>query len=257
MQKQILDRCQHLVATLLPFTPPTHPLPTLLPRDVARLIDHTALKPDTMPVQINKLCQEAKTHHFASVCVNSIFVAQAAEALAGSDVKVCTVVGFPLGASVTAAKVAETEAALKVGATEIDMVMPIGLLKNGQNQEVFQDISAVVKAAHAQQALVKVIIETCLLTDAEKIIACVLAQEAGADFVKTSTGFSTGGATIHDVSLMRRVVGSDLGVKASGGVRTYMDALKIVAAGANRIGASAGVAIVTGDVDTKSKKSGY
>ena len=257
MQKQILDRCQHLVATLLPFTPPAPPLPTLLPRDIARLIDHTALKADTVPPQIAQLCQEADTHQFASVCVNSVFVAQAADALADSTAVVCTVVGFPLGANITAVKVAEAEAAIKAGASEIDMVLPVGLLKSGRNEAVFQDIAAVVAVSHAHHALVKVIIETCLLTDAEKIIACVLAQEAGADFVKTSTGFSTGGATIHDVSLMRQVVGDKMGVKASGGVRSYLDALKIVAAGATRIGASAGVTIVSGDQNETSKNHLY
>ena len=246
MQKEILDRCQQLVSTLLPFSANISTGATLTLPQIAGLIDHTALKADTSSAQIDLLCQEARTHQFASVCVNSIFVAQAAEALAGSDVAVCTVVGFPLGASLTVAKVAEAEAAIAHGASEIDMVLPIGLLKSGANQAVYEDIAAVVIASHAHNALVKVIIETCLLTDAEKIIACVLSQAAGADFVKTSTGFNATGATVHDVALMRQVVGPDIGVKAAGGVRSYTDALQIVAAGASRIGASAGVTIVAG-----------
>ena len=180
--------------------------------------------------------------------MDSVFVPQAVELLAGSGVAVCTVVGFPLGASLTAAKVAEATAALELGATEIDMVLAIGLLKSGQYESVYDDVAAVAAACHAQNGLLKVIIETCLLTDEEKIIACVLSKAAGADFVKTSTGFSTGGATVHDVALMRAAVGPTLGVKASGGVRTFADAQQIVQAGATRIGASAGVAIVSGGI---------
>lgn len=209
-------------------------------------IDHTLLKADATQTEIEQLLAEAKQYEFASVCVNPSWVALAAKVLDGSPVKVCTVVGFPLGATTSAVKAFETKDALANGADEIDMVLPIGALKSGQYELVLADIQAVVEAAAGH--LVKVIIETCLLTEDEKIKACQLAKQAGADFVKTSTGFSTGGATVEDVTLMRRTVGSDLGVKASGGARTYADALAFIEAGANRIGASSGVAIMKGEV---------
>lgn len=210
---------------------------------VAHLIDHTLLKPEATVQEISQLCHEAMLYNFASVCVNPTHVKLAAQLLQNSDVKVCTVVGFPLGATSTEAKVFETEQALKDGATEIDMVINIGALKSGDDALVERDIAAVVQASHKKGALVKVIIETALLTEEEKIRACQLAKKAGADFVKTSTGFSKGGATIEDVILMRRTVGPNIGVKASGGVKTLADAQKMVAAGATRLGASAGVKI--------------
>lgn len=212
---------------------------------IANLIDHTLLKPDANENEIMNLVEEAKQYHFASVCINPYWVPLAAKNLQGSDVKVCTVIGFPLGSTTTAVKVFEAEDAIQKGAHEIDMVINIGLLKLGKDSEVEADIKAVADAAHGK-ALLKVIIETCLLTEDEKIRACQLAVNAGADFVKTSTGFSTGGATVEDVALMRKVVGDKCGVKASGGVRNKNDLEKMVAAGANRIGASSGVKIMQG-----------
>ena len=212
---------------------------------VAQVIDHTLLKPEATREQIDRLCREALEYHFASVCVNPTHVGRCAELLRGSDVKVCTVVGFPLGATTTAVKAYETRQAIDDGATEIDMVINIGALKSGDLDAVQADIGAVVDAAHAAGALVKVIIETALLSDDEKVTACRLAQAAGAEFVKTSTGFGPGGAKVEDVALMRRVVGPEMGVKASGGVRNYADVQAMIAAGATRIGASAGVAIVS------------
>jgi deoxyribose-phosphate aldolase len=213
--------------------------------ELNRMIDHTLLKPEATKAQIEKLCAEAKEYHFMSVCVNPTWVKHAAELLAGTDVKVCTVIGFPLGANTPAVKAFETAQAIQDGATEVDMVINIGALKSGMYDLVLDDIKAVVQAAQGK-ALTKVIIETCLLTDEEKVKACELAKEAGADFVKTSTGFSTGGATAADIALMRKTVGLEMGVKASGGVRDTATAKAMVEAGANRIGASASVAIVTG-----------
>ncbi len=211
---------------------------------LAGMIDHTLLKPDATPEQITRLCEEARTHHFASVCVNPVNVRQAAELLHGSGVKVCSVAGFPLGASLPEVKAYEAQKAIEDGATEVDMVINIGALKAGQDVQVLADIRQVVEVAHAADALVKVIIETCLLTDAEKVRASLLAKQAGADYVKTSTGFSTAGATAADVALMRKTVGPQMGVKAAGGIRTRQDAEAMVEAGATRLGASAGVKIL-------------
>ncbi len=217
---------------------------TAVPPEIARFIDHTALKPEVTPADIEKLCAEAKEYHFASVCVNPPFVRQCAQLLRGTDVAVCTVVGFPLGTHTTATKVFETMQGLADGAREIDMVASIGALKAGQDTVVRDDIRAVVDASHAAAALVKVIIEAALLTDDEKVRVCRLAQQAGADYVKTSTGFGPSGATVHDVALMRQTVGNAMGVKAAGGIRNYEQARQMIDAGATRIGASAGVAIV-------------
>ena len=211
-----------------------------------KYIDHTLLKPDASQEQIATLIEEAKKYDFASVCVNPTWVSFAAQALKGTDVKVCTVIGFPLGANTPELKAFETSDAIQNGANEVDMVINIGALKSRNFDLVERDIRAVVEAAKG--TLVKVIIETCLLTDDEKVKACQIAQKAGADFVKTSTGFSTGGATVADVALMRKTVGPDMGVKASGGARSYEDALAFIKAGATRIGASSGVAIMEGDV---------
>ena len=211
---------------------------------LARLIDHTVLKPDTTERAIKDLCAEAREYCFASVCVSPVWVPLAAAELAGTTPMVCTVVGFPHGASRTAVKAFETEQAVKDGAEEIDMVIAVALLKSERFAEVEADVRAVVQAARGRT--VKVILETALLTDEEKVIACVLAQNAGADFVKTSTGFASGGASPQDVALMRRVVGDAMGVKASGGVRSAEDAYAMVEAGASRLGASAGVAILKG-----------
>jgi len=214
---------------------------------LARMIDHTLLKPEATRQQIEQLCQEAQQYGFASVCVNPSYVKLCTERLRDSSVKVCTVIGFPLGATTTSTKVHETEQAIRDGAREVDMVINVGMLKSGEYAYVENDIRAVVAVARRHGVLVKVILETGLLTDEEKVKACVLAQRAGADFVKTSTGFSKGGATVGDIALMRKVVGSALGVKASGGVRSQEEARALVASGADRIGASASIKIVTGE----------
>ena len=211
-----------------------------------KYIDHTLLKQDATENQIDCLLSEAREYDSASVCVNPTWVEHAKKVLEGTDVKVCTVVGFPLGATTSAVKAFETQEAIQNGADEIDMVINVGALKTGNLDLVESDIRAVVESSGDK--LVKVIIEACLLTDQEKVVACQLAQKAGADFVKTSTGFSTGGATIADVTLMRETVGPDMGVKAAGGARSYADALAFVEAGATRIGTSAGVAILKGEL---------
>ena len=213
-------------------------------RAIAQLIDHTLLKPGATRSQVEQVCREALTYRFASVCVNPYWVPLVASELAGSGVTVCTVAGFPLGATSTPAKVAETGVALRDGAREIDMVLNIGALRSGDLDIVQRDIAAVVEAAHGGGAIVKVILETALLDAAQKLSACRVAVAAGADFVKTSTGFAASGATVEDVALLREAVGPSLGVKASGGIRTLADLERMVAAGATRIGASAGVAIV-------------
>ena len=222
-----------------------------VPADLARLIDHTLLKPEATRDEIVKLCAEAKQHRFASVCVNTTWVSLCKALLAGTDVMVCAVVGFPLGAMAPTAKAYEARDAVRQGAREIDMVLNIGALKSRDYETVFEDICRVVKAA--APAGVKVILETSAIDQEEKIIACALSKLAGAAFVKTSTGFGKGGATVEDIALMRRLVGNDVGVKASGGVRTAEDAVKMAQAGANRFGASASVAIVSGTADGKSK----
>lgn len=215
-------------------------------KPLASYIDHTILKPDATEGKVRELCEEAKKYHFASVCVNLTNVPICAELLAGSDVMVCCVVGFPLGAVTPEVKAYETKRAVELGAQEVDMVINIGQAKDHKWDAVKEDIAAVVEAAKGK-AHVKVIIEACLLTDAEKVEACRMAKEAGADFVKTSTGFSTGGATPEDVALMRKTVGPEIGVKAAGGIRDYESAMKVINAGANRIGTSNGIAIVEGE----------
>ncbi len=213
--------------------------------ELAKCIDHTLLKTDARRADLERLVEEAKAYHFASVCVSPIWVSFAAHALQGSGVKTCTVIGFPQGATPSEVKAFETKRAIADGAEEVDMVITVGKLKDGDDAYVKADIEAVVAAAKGK-AVTKVIIETCLLTDEEKRRACLLAKEAGADFVKTSTGFSTGGATAADVKLMRESVGEDIGVKASGGVRSRADAEAMIAAGATRLGTSSGVKIVEG-----------
>ena len=222
--------------------------------DIAGKIDHTQLKPDTTPSQIIDLCSEAKQYHFASVCINPCYVSLCSELLRGTGVKVCTVIGFPLGSTSTKIKRAEAEEALENGAEEIDMVINVGMLKEGEYDYVFNDVNQVVLAAKKYHAICKVIIETALLSDEEKIKACIISKNAKADFVKTSTGFSSGGATVGDIALMKYVVGSTVGVKASGGVRTREDAEAMIAHGADRIGASASVKIVKGE---SAGKEGY
>ncbi len=213
---------------------------------LSKYIDHTLLKADSRREDIIKICQEARKYDFASVCVNSYWVSLAKEELRGTDVKVCTVVGFPLGAMSTKAKAFEAENAVKDGADEIDMVINIGEVKEKNDEAVYNDILAVRKACEGK--VLKVIIETCLLDDEEKVRACLLSEKAGADFVKTSTGFSTGGATAEDVALMRKTVSDKVKVKASGGVRSYEDAIKMIDAGASRLGASSGVKIMMHEV---------
>ncbi len=217
-----------------------------VPLDLARYIDHTLLTADTTAADIDRLCAEAERHRFASVCINPTWVRRAASNLRGTGVPVCTVIGFPLGATTTEVKAMEARKALRDGAREIDMVLNVGALKSGDHDLVYNDIAKVAEAAHEVGAICKVILETALLTDEEKVIAASMAKRAKADFVKTSTGFGPGGATVYDVALIRETVGPEMGVKASGGVRTAHDAEDMIAAGATRIGASAGVQIVTG-----------
>ncbi len=219
-----------------------------LPTDgsLAHMIDHTLLKADATQDEIAQLCYEAKKYRFASVCVNPANVKLCAQLLKGTDVLVCTVVGFPLGATSTETKVFETQQAIREGATEVDMVINVGALKSRDYELVERDTAAIARACHAANAILKVIIEAALLSDEEKVAACQLAKVAGADFVKTSTGFGPGGATAEDVALMRRVVGPAIGVKAAGGIRTYEDARRMVEAGATRLGASASVKIIQG-----------
>lgn len=217
-----------------------------VPLDMARFIDHTLLKPEATAAEIDQLCREAEQYNFASVCINPTWVKRAAENLRGTSVPVCTVIGFPLGATTPEVKAMEARRALRDGAREVDMVLNIGALKSGDFDLVLKDIERVVDAAHEVGALCKVILETALLTDEEKVVASALSKKAKADFVKTSTGFGPGGATVYDVALMRETVGPEMGVKASGGVRTAVDAEDMIAAGATRIGASAGIEIVGG-----------
>ncbi len=222
-----------------------------VPMDLAKYIDHTLLKPDTSADDVDVLCQEAVEYGFASVCVNPTWVKRAAGNVKGSDVKVCSVIGFPFGATPPQIKAMEARRAIRDGAREIDMVLNIGALKSGDHDLVRTDVAKVADACHEAGAILKVIIETSLLTDEEKVMASHLAQLAKADFVKTSTGFAGGGATVHDVLLMRETVGPKMGVKASGGVRNREDAEEMIAAGATRIGASAGIAIVTGGTSSE------
>lgn len=213
--------------------------------NLAKYIDHTLLKPESTRADIARVCEEAKQYNTASVCVNPVWIGYVAEKLKGTDIKPCCVIGFPLGATLPEVKAYETAAAIRDGAQEVDMVINVGALRGAEFETVYEDIKAVVDAA-AGKALVKVIIETCLLTDEQKVIACKLAKQAGADYVKTSTGFSTGGAKVEDVRLMRETVGPEMGVKASGGVRTKADAEAMIEAGASRIGASSSKKIIEG-----------
>jgi deoxyribose-phosphate aldolase len=217
---------------------------TKIDTSIASLIDHTILKPEATAEEVRKVCREARQYGFASVCVNAHWIPLVAAELKGTPVKVCTVVGFPLGATSTAAKVFEAQTAIAEGASEVDMVMNVGALKSGDLSAVKNDIHALAEACHKGGAILKVILETALLDDNEKAVACALCKLAGADFVKTSTGFSKGGATVADVALMRRIVGAEMGVKASGGIRTLDDLRNMAGAGASRIGASASVKIV-------------
>jgi deoxyribose-phosphate aldolase len=240
---------QELPKTNIISNPPT---PSLAPGDLAGMIDHTLLKPDASQEQIKKLCSEAAQYKFATVCVNSSNVGLAAKLLSGTGVKPIAVVGFPLGAMSSTAKAFETLEAIREGAQEIDMVVNLGALKSKDYKEVFEDIKGVVEAAGSIP--VKVILETSTISDDEKIIGCALSKAAGAAFVKTSTGFAGGGATVEDIKLMRKIVGPEMGVKASGGIRTYDDAKKMIEAGANRVGASSSIDIVT---NAKSSGKGY
>jgi len=221
----------------------------LNPQKLAGMIDHTLLSPEATPVQVIQLCEEARQYGFVSVCVNPTHVPLCADQVNGTPVKVCTVIGFPLGATTPEVKTFEAYENIRQGATELDMVINIGALKAGDRERVKHDIQGVVLAGRAHKTLVKVIIETCLLTDAEKITACLIAKEAGAAFVKTSTGFSTSGATVADINLIRRAIGPEMGVMASGGIRSLENTLRMIHAGANRIGTGSGVKIIQAAVE--------
>ena len=239
--KEILQQTESYLNELPPAPP------ALIPpvgADLAGWIDHTALKAETTAQQVMKLCQEARQHKFATVCVNPGFVPLAAGVLRGSGVGICSVISFPLGAHLPAFKAVETSMAIEAGATEIDMVVNIGALKADALELIYEDVKAVVEASHPHNVHVKVILEMCYLNQREKIAGCLISKAAGADFVKTSTGFGPSGATAADVALMRRVVGAEVGVKAAGGIRTLADALVMIEAGANRLGASAGISIL-------------
>ena len=248
---QLIEKLTREVLNALPEDNSTAGRPSAAPgipetaAAMAQFIDHTLLKPESTEDQIRQLCAEAREYKFATVCVQPTWVPLCAELLAGCAAKVCTVIGFPLGANLTEVKAFEAQRCAILGAQELDMVINVGALKSGQYAEVTRDIAAVVNAAHPLGSSVKVIIETAYLTDEEKIVACVLSKAAGADYVKTSTGFGPGGATVEDIALMRRIVGPEMGVKAAGGVRTAADAKAMIAAGATRIGASAGIGIVS------------
>jgi deoxyribose-phosphate aldolase len=239
---------KELLAQAETFQRELPPLPPMLTvpagAAMAGWIDHTLLKAEATAEQVKTLCTEAREHRFATVCVNPAYVPLAAGLLRGARVGVCSVISFPLGAHLPAFKVAETQLAIEAGATEIDMVMNIGAMKGGAYELVFEDLKAVADVCHLRNVHLKVILEMCYLTQSEKIIGCLLSKQAGANFVKTSTGFGPGGATTEDVALMRRVVGMEMGVKAAGGIRTFKDALAMISAGANRLGASAGVSIL-------------
>ena len=238
---ELVERVAGALGMELPAVPSG--APAAVPADLAPFIDHTLLRADATAAEIDRLCAEARDHRFASVCVNPSYVGRVAANLAGSGVVTCSVVGFPLGAHTPAAKAMEAGEAIERGAGEIDMVIDIGALRSGDHALVARDIAGVVEVCRWAGAHCKVIIEAAMLTDEEKVVACLLAKQAGAAFVKTSTGFGPGGATVYDVALMRLVVGPDMGVKAAGGIRTRQDAEALIAAGATRLGTSAGVAI--------------
>lgn len=246
-ETELQSRIRRIMEPGDPARVPVAAAPAVSAAEMAAMIDHTLLKANAEPAQIRELCDQALSHHFGAVCVNSCWVADCATVLAGSGVKVATTIGFPLGAVPSEVKACESERSVQDGADELDMVINIGVLKAGRHDLVAADVAAVVQVARraARPVVVKVIIETCYLSDEEKVAACLLAVDAGADFVKTSTGFGPVGATIADVALMRRAVGAQIGVKAAGGIRTAEDALAMVAAGANRIGTSGGIKILS------------
>jgi deoxyribose-phosphate aldolase len=241
LQERIAAKIQDVLATPSSVSVPVEKLSVA---QIAGLIDHTLLKPEATEEQISELCQQALEYHFGAVCVNPAYVALCRKLLHGSDVQIACVAGFPLGATLPEVKAYEAQRSIVFGATEVDMVLNVGALKSQAYVLVRQDVATVAQACHAKGAILKVIIEAALLSEDEKIAACFLAQEAGADFVKTSTGFGPGGAKAEDVALMRRTVGPNMGIKAAGGIRTYRDALAMIGAGATRIGASAGIKIV-------------
>ncbi len=242
---EVVKRLQSKEASAGPAAGPAPKGDPLLPSDLARYIDHTLLKPEATEAQMNSLCDEAAEHHFYSVCVNSSWTEHCARRLGGTGVRVCAVVGFPLGAMDSRAKAFEARVAISNGAEEIDMVMNVGAMKAKDLKTVREDMLAVRRACRPG-IILKVILETCMLTDDEKVLACQIAKDIGADFVKTSTGFNKAGATIADVALMRKTVGPDMGVKAAGGVRSFKDAVEMIHAGATRLGTSSGVKLVSG-----------
>jgi deoxyribose-phosphate aldolase len=244
-QPMLKDRVEHKVTEVKATLAHLSISPAKLDAErLARTIDHTLLKPEATEAQIVLLCQQAREYHFAAVCVNPTYVALCRELLRNTEIQVACVAGFPLGATFPEVKAYEAQRAIAAGATEVDMVFNVGALKDRRYDDVLQDIATVLQACHAKGAILKVIIEAALLADEEKIAACYLAQEAGADYVKTSTGFGPGGAKLEDVALMRRTVGPTMGIKAAGGIRTCSDALAMIGAGATRLGASAGLKIV-------------
>jgi deoxyribose-phosphate aldolase len=244
-QSALIEQTQSKIAATLaqPIEVPA-PAKSIGPREMAALIDHTQLKAQATREQIEELCSQARAHNFAAVCVNASYVALCHELLEGADVDVAAVAGFPLGVTLPEVKAYEAQRCIAAGANEIDMVIHVGALLDRRYEYVYQDILGVVQACHARAAVLKVIIEAALLTDEAKVAACFLSQKAGADYVKTSTGFGPWGAKVEDVALMRKTVGPEMGIKAAGGIRTYADACAMVGAGATRIGASAGIQLV-------------
>jgi deoxyribose-phosphate aldolase len=253
MGHTLLERVEQRIKAVKRQAAPTSPVVDISADQLARMIDHTILKAEATKSQVIALCQQAIEYHFASVCVHPSYVTLCFNMLKRTDVEVCSVIGFPLGATLTEVKAYEAERTIAAGATEIDMVIHIGALLDRNYEWVYDDIAAVAQACHTHDAILKVIIENALLTDRDKIAACYLAQEAGADFVKTSTGFGPSGAKTEDVALMRQTVGPEMGIKAAGGIRSYEDAINMIRAGATRVGASAGIKIVKQALERESK----
>lgn len=253
MATKLVEQVERRIKEIQQQTTPANLVVDMSAEKLARMIDHTILKAEATKSQVVALCQQAVAYHFASVCVQPFYVALCYDMLKETDVEVCSVIGFPLGATLSEVKAYEAERTIAAGATEIDMVIHVGALLDRDYEQVYDDIAAVARICHTHHAILKVIIENALLTDADKIAACYLSQQAGADFVKTSTGFGPGGAMVEDVALMRKTVGPEMGIKAAGGIRNYKDAINMIQAGATRIGASAGIQIVKQALERESK----